>query len=224
MTRQRAFDLPPRVSLGHDDFLVSDANRLAYTTVRTAESWPEGKLALVGPAASGKTHLARIFAAAHDAPVLDAGALDTSAPFGGPALVIEGMDAPLPPEAQEWLFHAHNAIARSRGHLLMTARTPPTRWPLTLGDLRSRAEAATVARIDPPDDALLTGVLLKHFADRQITPRPAALGYLVAHMDRSFATARDLVARIDTAALEAGRPVTRDLVRDVLDNPQGSAS
>ena len=58
---QLAFDLPHRAALGAEDFLVSDCNLAA---VRMVDAWPQwdGPVqVLVGPAASGKTHLVRVW-------------------------------------------------------------------------------------------------------------------------------------------------------------------
>jgi chromosomal replication initiation ATPase DnaA len=45
--------------------------------------------------------------------------------------------------------------------VLFTARAAPSRWGLELPDLDSRMRQATLARIEAPDDALLSALLLK---------------------------------------------------------------
>ena len=70
--------------------------------------------------------------------------------------------------------------------------------------------------IDPPDDALLGAVLVKHFADRQLRAAPAAIGYLIPRMERSFAMAATLAARLDELALATGRPIGLPLARRAL--------
>jgi chromosomal replication initiation ATPase DnaA len=120
--------------------------------------------------------------------------------------------------AETALFHLHNLMAQAGGLLLITAAAPPRDWGLGLPDLASRMQGAALARLDPPDDALLSAVLAKLFADRQIAISPALIPYLVARMDRSMAAARDLVARLDAAALARGQAVTRALAATVLDS------
>ena len=104
------------------------------------------------------------------------------------------------------------------GRLLITATTPPRDWRLALPDLHSRMQAAALTRLEPPDDALLSAVLIKLFADRQITVPPNLIAYLVSRMERSIAAARDMVAVLDARALAAARPVTRALAAEVLDS------
>ena len=77
-------------------------------------------------------------------------------------------------------------------------------------------QGTAITRIEAPDDMLLSAVLLKLFADRQLTVAPALIPYLVARMDRSLAAARDLVARLDALALARGGPVTRQLAAELL--------
>lgn len=223
MAEQLAFEWPVRVALGPEDYFVSEANAAAHATVSRPEDWPQGKLVVVGPAGSGKTHLARLFALQNEAEIVEAPDLAGDEPLPeGRAVVVEDADR-LPPAAEEWLFHLHNRLAQGGGLLLITAATPPARWRLTLPDLASRMQAAGLALIEDPDDRLLGAVLMKQFMDRQLSPSPAALTYLVRHMDRSFAEAARVVEEMDRAALDSGRRIGRDLAREVLDNrPEGA--
>jgi len=70
-----------------------------------------------------------------------------------------------------------------------------------------------------PDDALLAAVLAKLFHDRQITPKPDVIPYLVARMERSFAAAATIVARLDAAALAEQRTVSRPLAAQLMEAP-----
>ena len=66
---------------------------------------------------------------------------------------------------------------------------------------------------------LLSAVLVKLFADRQLAVPPALIPWLLQRMDRSFAGAQRLVAALDARALAEGRPVSRALAQAVLDSP-----
>ena len=70
--------------------------------------------------------------------------------------------------------------------------------------------------IAEPDDALLSAVLVKLFADRQLNVEPAVISYLIRHMDRSTAAARTVVVAIDTLALARQRKVTRATAAEAL--------
>lgn len=216
MADQLAFDWPTGVALGPDDFFVSQANAQAFAMVTAPDSWPEGKLAITGPTGAGKSHLAGIFRAQADALLLSA--IDIPAGFRTEALaiVIEDMEY-LPRASEEAVFHLHNNLRASGGLLLLTAETPPIRWPIALPDLASRMQAATVVEIANPDDALLSALIMKLFADRQISPKPELVQYLSTRIERSYAAAADIVAQLDAAALAQGRKINKALAADLLD-------
>lgn len=217
MARQLAFDLPVRPALGREDFFVSDANAAAVARIEGWRDWPLGKLALCGPAGSGKTHLAHVWATLTEGLVVPAGEIDALDPGAlATPLAVDGLDAPLSSEAETTLFHIHNTLREKGLPLLLTGREGPARWPIRLPDLASRLSAADTARIEAPDDALLSAVILKQFTDRGIEVSPQLIDYLVVRIDRSFETARRTIDRLDTAALERGRPITRRLAAEVL--------
>lgn len=220
MAEQLVFDLPAQVSLAPGDFFVSDANREAAAMVAAPEGWPQGKLALIGPRRSGKTHLARVAATNIAAQSYDGATLNSGLVGHLPdaALVVVENVETLQPASEEALFHLHNHIVGRGGYLLLTATTPPTQWPVRLPDLASRLQATAIARLGEPDDQLLFALLLKHFSDRQLRPAPAVLPYLVDRIERSYAAAYDVVSRLDAAALVKGREITLPLARAVLDN------
>lgn len=196
------------------DYFVSDANRAAHDMV-FAPHWPKGKLVLSGPTASGKSHLAGVWARHHGGRIIQAQDVRADMPLPDPApTVVEDVDR-LPREAEEWLFHLHNSMI-DRAPLLLTARCDPARWPTRLPDLSSRLQSTTLIRIGAPDDALLTAVLMKQFADRQIAPDPDLPAYLATRLERSFAAVAHAVAALDQLALQTGRPVGRRLASDWL--------
>ncbi|MDR0810511.1 MAG: chromosomal replication initiator DnaA [Gemmobacter sp.] len=220
MTHQLAFDLPARASLRREDFFVSPANAVALATVEGG-NWPLGKLLLIGPEGAGKTHLAHIWARRCGAVILNGAALartDVEAQSHTPVVVEEAEAVAGDPRAEAALFHLHNRLAERHMSLLLTARKPSRDWGLGLPDLLSRMQGAAIARLEAPDDALLSATLVKLFADRQIAVTPSLVPWLVVRMDRSLAAARALVARLDAEALARGGPVTRQLAAELLDS------
>ena len=224
MIRQLAFDLPARDALTRAEFFVSPANALALATLDDWHDWPGGKLLLTGPKGAGKTHLAHIWAAEASAAVLsgvDLSTADLPALAESGRVAVEDAEAVAGhPQAETALFHLHNLLLPA-GRLLLTAAAPPRDWGLHLADLLSRLQAAPVAQLQAPDDALLSAVLIKLFADRQITVPPNLIPYLVARMPRSIDAARALVADLDARALQDGRAITRALAADLLDSAGG---
>ncbi|MDD9876292.1 MAG: DNA replication protein [Magnetovibrio sp.] len=213
------FDLRP--AYGGEDFLVSDENREAVLWIDRWPDWPTPVLCVHGPAGCGKTHLAEVFRAKTGARALSHADLagdpprDPAAAAG--AWIVEDADAYLAGSDPEPLLHLYNQVAEGGGRLLLTGARPPADWPADLADLRSRLGALTVAAIGAPGDALIAALLVKLFGDRQLRVGADVVDYAVRRMERSFAAARDLVGRLDQAALAERRAITIPLVRRVLE-------
>ena len=214
---QLVLDLPTRAALGREDFFVSPTNALAVQLLDRWPEWPLGKLALCGPAASGKSHLVHVWAARSGGSVVSAAELseqDIKLAEEG-SVAVEDVDH-LPKSAEETLFHLHNRLLENGGTLLVTGAEAPSRWNISLPDLASRLNAAELATLDAPDDALLSAVLVKLFADRQLDVSPDLISYLLTRIDRSFASAKATVVALDRAGLSKRRAITPRLAGEVL--------
>ncbi|MBL6959089.1 MAG: DNA replication protein [Rhodospirillales bacterium] len=223
---QLTLDFDHRPSLAGDDFLVAPNNDEAVSWLDRWPHWPGPVLAIHGPVGCGKTHLASVFAALSGARVISAADLQLGAdPLdilgAAPAFVIEDAEAAAAGGEEDFL-HLFNVIAETGRHLLLTSKTPPSRWPLGLPDLRSRLNSVLAVEIGAPGDALIVAVLVKLFSDRQLRVDDEVIRYLSTRMDRSFEAARSLVDRIDRHALAAQRNITVPLVRQVLESEDKS--
>ena len=215
--RQLALSLEHVESFAREDFLSGPSNAAALTLVETWPDWPARAVVLAGPAGSGKSHLASIWAARAGARFLLARSLvETKVPaaLATGALVVED----LTPGAfdERALFHLINLVREEGAYLLLTAASPPAGWPVEIPDLASRLKAAPVVMLAPPDDALLRAVLVKLFADRQLAVDEALVGFLTMRIERTFQAARAVVAKLDQEAMQRKRPLTRALAAEVL--------
>jgi len=220
---QLAFDLPHRAALGAEDFLVSDCNLAA---VRLIDAWPDWQgpvQLLIGPAASGKTHLVRVWQVRSGAVALDPAHLGIALLdrlVSGSTIVVE--DADRAGYDEKTLFHLLNLAREKHFFVLLTARVGPNRWDTQLPDLSSRLNAVRVTEIGVPDEALLRTVMVKHFADRQLDIDPKVLEFLALRIDRSLEAAAAAVDAVDRAALASGRKISRQLVAEALQATQSA--
>ncbi len=194
-TGQLALPLAWQAARGQKDFLVSAANAAAVQFLDSWGTWPIPAAILIGPAASGKTHLAAIFARRANARLWDDA--DRAA-------------------SEETLFHAWNEAIEARRPLLLTARSAPADWNLALPDLRSRLVATPQVRIGAPDDALLRHVFDKQWKDRGLQAPPEVSQYVLSRIERSFEAVARAVLLLDRASLAGQRPLTIPLARDAL--------
>ena len=220
--RQLAFALDHAVSFAREDFLSGPSNATALALVETWPDWPARAVVLIGPAGSGKSHLASIWAAQAGARFLSGRALAETNPPGAlatGALVVEDL-APGSFDERA-LFHLINLAREEEAYLLLTAASPPAGWTLAIRDLASRLKALPVVALSAPDDALLRAVLVKLFADRQLAVDEPLVGYVATRIERTFAAARAVVAQLDQEAMQRQRPLTRALAAEVLREEDG---
>lgn len=200
---------------GRDDLLVADPLSAAVKIVDSWPNWPSPVVILAGPVGSGKSHLANIWRERSDAAFIHpkAGADAAVIAANGP-VIFEDVDRQGFDDTE--LFHVINSVRENGTGLLMTSRLWPMSWPVALPDLRSRLKAATVVEIGEPDEELLSQVIVKLFADRQLYIDDKLVLYIVNRMERSLNAAQLIVDRLDRLALARGTRITRLLAAEVL--------
>ena len=200
--RQIPLNFPVVPAMGREDFLVSDCNREALAWVDRWPEWNAPVLYVYGPEGSGKTHIANIWRAR----------------AGEGAQVIDGLDAILGDRpSEETLFHLYNRVRLVPGSVLVTGSKPLSLCRFAIPDLASRLRACPQVALGLPDEYLLRMLLVKLFADRQMRMDSNVIEYMLARMERSFAQARQLVARLDELSLTQKRPVTCAMARALLE-------
>jgi chromosomal replication initiation ATPase DnaA len=214
--RQIPLDLPVSSAEEREDLIVSPANAHAVDFIEAWPDWPGPLAVLAGPVGSGKTHMARIWAALSGAQTIAMDELDAAGPEIADArnIVVEDACVGVIPETA--LFHVVNHIRAIGGHCLITSREWPTAWRVALPDLASRLRAAQLVELSEPDDTLLRQVIVKLFADRQIAVDAGVVDYVVLRMERSLGAARELVAEMDREALSRNARVTRTIAAAAL--------
>jgi chromosomal replication initiation ATPase DnaA len=211
---QLVLPLEIRSAQGRADFIVAPANQQAVAFLDSYPHWPAPAVALFGPGASGKSHLAAVWADKAGAMVLEAAQLESGIPAG--PLVVENVTVGM---AEAPLF----ALLERGTPLLLTAQLPPADWPekfaLALPDLVSRVRALLAFALWAPDDALLMGLAVKLFSDRQLQVPENVVAHMIRSLERSPAAIRDFVARADAVALAEKRPINISLIKDLLIDP-----
>jgi chromosomal replication initiation ATPase DnaA len=216
-SEQLLLDLPHRVALGRNDFLVTPSNAAAVALIDQWPRWPTYGAIIEGPEGCGKSHLVEVWRQRSGAKMTTATQIDVD---GIPDLLEMGAaaieDINSSGAEERGLFHALNLAKQETKFLLLTSRIPHAQLQYKIPDLASRIKALPTVQILPPDDALLRGVLVKLFADRQISVDEGLVNYVLLRMPRSLGAARNLVSEIDKLALTEKAEVTKPLVARVM--------
>lgn len=176
-----------------DCLIVTASNAVAFAALGNSANWPGHCALLVGPARSGKSLMARYFAAQGGSVIDDADRLSA-----------------------EDLFHQWNSAKNSGESLLLVSGKTPAEWDITLPDLRSRLGAAQLLEIGDLDDELAEQLLLKFLKDRGTSIGPEALAFVVRRIERSHADVEGFAKKANALALAEGSAITLPLVRRLL--------
>lgn len=189
-----ASDSPSRIVVGNANAAVLDA-------LAEPGNWPFHTAILAGPPRSGKSLLARWFAASGQGDAVD--------------------DADRADE--DALFHRWNRAQETGRPLLLVAGLEPG-WQVRLPDLASRLGAALHLQIGEPDDEMLVALMEIHAEMRGLVLDQSATQYLVGRCERSHLGVERLVAAIDRLSLERKQAPALAIWRDALIEIKGGDS
>lgn len=215
---QLALHWPAAEGFEPEQFIVSDANREAYDFIMRFPTGMQKVGLLVGPEASGKTHLMHCWAARTKAHFMEADKLGKAsseqlAPAGRHA-ILENIEA-IRDEAS--FFHLLRHAELGNACLMLTSRVPVKSLAFTAADIRSRLLSAPFARISEPDESLLHSFYAKAFSDRQWRVQTQVIDYLCFHAERRFAVARAIVAALDGMVASTKKEITLKTVKPLID-------
>nr|WP_221231094.1 chromosomal replication initiator DnaA [Sphingobium subterraneum] len=181
---------------GGDAFIVSDANRLAARHIEQWRDWPIPVAVLSGPPRSGRTTLARHFAAISSGTIIDP---------------VEGM-------TDEALFHAWNRALDTHTPLLLVAGSTPAQWTVTLPDLRSRLAAAPHVAIAEPDHDLVRALIETGLARAGSAFSADAPEWISRRLERRYAVVAAVLALLNQASLSSSRKISVPFAKEALHN------
>jgi chromosomal replication initiation ATPase DnaA len=221
---QLVFDFEHRPALEAQDFLITPCNQEAVAWIDEWPHWSSPVFVIHGPSGCGKSHLAQVFLARTSGVKISSLQLMENEPLallgGAGACLLDDMDAAFTPgnkdALEKALLHLYNTLKEHGSTMMITAKSPPSRWGISLADLSSRLKTATLAEIRLPDDALLAAVLVKQFSDRQLMIDSEVVAFVQARIERSFRALGQFVATADKLALAQKRRISVPLMRLAL--------
>jgi len=177
-----------------DEFLVTQSNERAIQQLEHWSTWPVAAVVVTGPRKSGRSLLARIFAAKAGGQLID--------------------DAEQQKEAD--IFHAWNRAQETRKPVVIVAYAAPPEWAIRLPDLRSRLIASPTLRLGEPDEALMRALFERQFYRRGLDARPDLIEWLVRRIERTHVALLRAVDVLDEAVLGSRKRLSIALARATL--------
>ena len=208
------------------EFFITQANELAVSWLDKWPDWapPYQALNIHGPSGCGKSQLGEIFAQKSQAhyfsclPQFDRAFCKTKQAF-----VLDGID-----QNNNWqeeaLFYFLNYLAETGKSALFLSHVSLAQIDWQLPDLRSRMRALSAQAVHLPDDDLLSALLDKYFQQRRCQVAPEVMDYILSRIERSYEGVANIASAIDEASLAAKKPVTKALVRALLELPDTDGS
>lgn len=184
---------------GPAQIVLGNANAHVFDALALASTWPFRTAVLAGPPRSGKSLIARWFAAQGLGEAID--------------------DADRIDETE--LFHRWNRAQESGTPLLLIKSSGADEWRIALPDLASRLGAALHLELGTPDDAMLGELIAALAQARGLALGPDAIAYLAARVERSHIGVERLVAAIDRISLERKVAPTQGIWREALEELMG---
>jgi chromosomal replication initiation ATPase DnaA len=215
--KQPALGFPPLITPDNTNFVAGASTQLARQLLLRPQSWGLNTLYLHGPAHSGKTHLASIWAQRNRAEHLQAAGLvlDEIMARRSP-LVVDHLDNGFDERA---LFQL---IEQSRlgeaGPLLLIGQKPVNGLEISLPDLRSRLASATAVAIVQPDDSDLRTLFVELMRRYGVAVDERLIRYVLTRVDRSHAAIYGFAERLNTYALERKRRINLSLAQEMIDD------
>ena len=219
--KQLAFDFVPPAQPAFDNFIVGrNAEAFQHLQGTASNTGGERFCYIWGAPASGRTHLLRAtlcalqlqgVRVAYCARDDDLFALQ---PESADAVAVDDVER-LGGLAQGALFRLYNALRERGGTLLAAGNAPPARLPLR-ADVVTRLAWGLVYEIHALDDGEKSQALAEHAAARGFSLQPELAQYLLSHARRDMRTLLAMVESLDRYSLEAKRPITMTLLRELL--------
>lgn len=207
-------DAPPTLAN-----FVTGANQALVEALATAVGSPGQHLYLWGEDGCGKSHLLR--AASHAAVDAQRPGHYCAASGAGdfpttPGAVVAVDDVENLPEARQIaLFNAFNRTQASGQTLILAGPTAPIGLALR-EDLRTRIGQTLVFHVRPLDDPARSAILHSQAARRGLRLEDEVVTYLLRYGRRDLPSLLAVLEALDQASLEAKRPITLPLLRQIM--------
>jgi chromosomal replication initiation ATPase DnaA len=176
---------------------------------------------LVGEKGSGKTHLASIWGTRQHASIIDV-SFDIvheklydiiSTEDQQRYFILDNADEL---EDDLMLFYIYNTVKSMNAYLLITAKSYPCNWNITLSDVKSRLSTISVIRIQKPNGETMLSIIEKMLERRGISAKKPIIEYIANRIERSYESINYWVKLIDNKLIDSGSTLSLGFIKTIL--------
>ena len=213
---QLIFKFPFKTNYFEEDFFVSENNFSAYKLIESWPKWSSRYINIFGPSGCGKTHLVNILKKKINSFFIKASELSDSSLSLiklKECLIIDDYKNNI----NEKLFYSVlNQSQQINQYVIVNSLEPIKAMVIQLEDLKSRFDNFINVGIDLPTDNLIRVILTKNFSDKQVNISAKLLEYILKNINRSYADISDLIDKVDSISLSAGKAININLIKKAL--------
>ena len=214
---QQILPLELREARNRKDFVVGKSNQEAVKWIDKFPKWSGNGLIIVGPRASGKSHLTFVWQKKSHCDIVNYKEVDSESKklLNFKNLAIENIHKIT---NFKFLLHVFNIKKERKLNLLLTSRLSINKLSIALQDIRSRLIALPQANILLPTDDIIKGTLLKLFRDKGIFLSTDLVNYIFIRIERTHSSVTRFVNEVDKLSLREKKNITIPLIKKIIQN------
>jgi len=214
-TYQQTLPLKFLPSYGRHDFIIGESNIEAVKWVDNFSKSKVNGLVLIGPIASGKSHL--ISTLKNKYKILEAEEINEEKIniLELKDLIIENIEKI---ENHSFFLHVINVVKEKNFKVLLTSRLPIKELDIKLEDLKSRLLAYSHSKILLPTDDVLRGIIIKISKDKGLLLSDNVINYILSHLERSYSIINSFITDLDELSLIKKKKITIPFVKSFLES------
>ena len=213
---QQIFNFENNKSLNANDFFVSRSNYYAYELINSWPKWEKKIVNICGEKYSGKSHLSNIFIQKFKGRIIYANTVNNETLNSLKTyenIVLENFGKSV---NENLIYSLFNLMDQDNKYLVINSQIPINEIDFRLDDLKSRLKNCLVAKIQNPDDEMIYALIVKNFADRQISLDKKLIDFIIKRIDRSYGKIFEFIYKIDEISLKKKKSINLNIIKQTL--------
>ncbi len=213
---QQIFNFENSKNLNPNDFFVSSSNYYAYQLINSWPKWEKKIINICGEKYSGKSHLSNIFIERFKGKIIYANTINNETLNSLKTyenIVLENFNKNI---NENLIYSLFNLMDQDNKYLVINSQTPINEIDFRLNDLKSRLRNCLIAKIQNPDDEMIYALIVKNFADRQISLDKKLIDFIIKRIDRSYGKIFEFIYKIDEISLKKKKSINLNIIKETL--------